>query len=157
MNRKGLCLCTALFEEMMKKREIRASRVADREVYPALLITVAALGAAAVIWIAAGKPTISNCWFFSEYHIYCPGCGCTRALIALLHGNLLQSVYYNPAVAYTVGLLGLYLTTQTVQRLRRGRGWALRYADWWFPGLVSILAVNCLLRNILWWGAGIPL
>lgn len=141
----------------MEKRKKQTDRITDREAYPALLITAAALLAAAAIWAVAGKPTVSYCWFYSEYHIYCPGCGCTRALTALLRGDILRSLYYNPAVAYTAGLLGVYLVSQTIHRLRRGRGWALRYADWWFPGLAWILAVNCLLRNLLWWGFEIPL
>ena len=141
----------------MGKQEKKSSRITDQEAYPALLITVIVLLAAAALWFLMGKPTISYCWFYSEHHIYCPGCGCTRALIALLRGDLLQSLYYNPAVAYTVGILGVYLVSQTIQRLRRGRGWALRYADWWFSGLLGILAANCLLRNALWQFFSIPL
>lgn len=38
------------------------------------------------------------CIIHDVMHIYCPGCGGTRAIFALLHGHVLESVYYNPAV-----------------------------------------------------------
>ncbi len=31
-----------------------------------------------------------------ELHLYCFGCGGTRAVTALLHGNILKSLHYNP-------------------------------------------------------------
>lgn len=141
----------------MKKQRSNASAFTDREIYPALLITVAALLAAAMFWVLAGKPTISICWFYSRHHIYCPGCGCTRSLIALLRGEILHALYWNPAVPYTVGLILSYLVSQTVWRLRGRQGWVLRYDGWWFPVLFLILAGNCILRNVLWWCFAIPL
>ena len=125
--------------------------------YPALLITVAALLIAAALWFLLGRPTISACWFYSQHHIYCPGCGCTRSLIALVRGDILNALYYNPAVPFTVGLLLLYLTSQTVWRLRGRRGYVLHYGRCWFPALFVILAGNCILRNMLWWCFAIPL
>lgn len=38
------------------------------------------------------------CVIHDVLHIYCPGCGGTRAIISLLQGRVLESVYYNPAV-----------------------------------------------------------
>lgn len=129
----------------------------DKEVYPALLITVAALAAVAALWYFCGQPTISTCWFYSRFHIYCPGCGCTRALIALIQGDILRALYYNSAVPYTAGLILAYLISQTVWRLRGRQGWVLHYSHWWFPVLFLILAANCALRNVLWWCFAIPL
>ena len=133
------------------------SLIGDREAYPALLITVATLLAAAGLWSCMGSPTISACWFYSEFHIYCPGCGCTRALIAMLPGNVITSLYYNPAVLLTSLLIGAYLLSQTLWRLLGKRGPVLHYRAWWMPALFILLAANCLLRNVLWWGFGIPL
>ena len=141
----------------MKKLRTDSSAFTDREIYPALWITVGALLIAAALWLLAGKPTISVCWFYSNYHVYCPGCGCTRSLIALVRGDILYALYCNPAVPYTAGLILAYLVTQTVWRLRGRRGWVLQYAGWWFPGLFMILAINCILRNVLWWCFAIPL
>ena len=38
---------------------------------------------------------------------YCPGCGGTRALIALAHGNLGQALWYHPPVVVTLGNVAL--------------------------------------------------
>lgn len=38
----------------------------------------------------------SECYFRTHWKLYCPGCGGTRALLALMHGDLLLSLKYNP-------------------------------------------------------------
>ena len=62
----------------------------------ALAATVAACGAvaAAGAWVlqrvdpnAAGSP-LPGCVFYQFTGLYCPGCGMTRALHALVHGDL---------------------------------------------------------------------
>ncbi len=35
------------------------------------------------------------CPFYSLLHIDCPGCGATRAMSALLHGEFLQAIQFN--------------------------------------------------------------
>lgn len=39
-----------------------------------------------------------GCSFKTRLHIYCPGCGGTRALKALLQFHPIKSLYYNPIV-----------------------------------------------------------
>ena len=38
------------------------------------------------------------CAVHELFHVYCPGCGGTRALFELFHGNIIGSLYCNPAV-----------------------------------------------------------
>lgn len=38
----------------------------------------------------------SECYFRVHWRIYCPGCGGTRALVALMQGQIIQSIKYNP-------------------------------------------------------------
>lgn len=130
--------------------------ITDREAFPALWITAVALLLCYLLWRAVGRPTVSGCWIYSTYQVYCPGCGGTRALTALAHGHLLRSAYYNPAVPLAGVTVALYLTTQTLKRLR-GCGRALHYSVRWPRTLAAVLLINCLVRNLLWLGFGIPI
>lgn len=55
----------------------------------------------------------TGCTIRDQYHIYCPACGGTRALEALLQFHPLESLYYNPIVilllAFIIFMAGLNL------------------------------------------------
>lgn len=137
---------------------MRGSLITDREAYPAAWITLAALAGAFLLWrFALGEPTVSRCWVWEHWHVYCPGCGGTRALIALARGQIRGALRCHLPVVAALALAAAYLLTQTVWRLRGRRGWALHYRPWWPALLVGLFLVNCLARNVLWLGFGIPL
>ena len=137
---------------------MRGSPITDREAYPAAWITLAALAGAFLLWrFALGEPTVSRCWVWEHWHVYCPGCGGTRALIALARGQIGEALRCHLPVVAALALAAAYLLTQTVWRLRGKRGWALHYHRSWPALLVGLFLVNCLVRNVLWLGFGIPL
>jgi hypothetical protein len=45
------------------------------------------------------------CPIYRYLHLYCPGCGSTRALAALLHGRVGEAMHYNPLFVALVPLL----------------------------------------------------
>ena len=125
-------------------------QMSDREVYPAIWIVVGALLIAFLVWkYLLDEPTIAGCWIYQHLHLYCPGCGGTRSLIALFKGQLLRSLWYHPAVPFTVAVTGVYLLSQTLWRLRGKKGWALHYHSSWPMILLVLILFNCLLRNVL--------
>ena len=97
------------------------------------------------------------CVFSTYLHIYCPGCGGTRAVEALLRGHILESVWYHPIVMYTVLVFGGFMLTQGLERLgfRHVRGW--RYHDWHLYGAVVVLVCNFLIKNLLRWIWGVTI
>jgi len=131
-------------------------RITDREVYPAIWILLVSLAGAFFIWkYLLHEPTISRCWIYQTWNIYCPGCGGTRALLMLIKGKLLQSFWYHPVVPVTVGLTGMYMTSQTIWRLRGKSGWVLHFHSICVPSLLGLVIINCLFKNLLWLVFGI--
>lgn len=51
---------------------------------------------------------VQRCYFHDITHLYCPGCGGTRAVYALLTFHPIQSFLSNPIVVYAAGLLLYY-------------------------------------------------
>ena len=90
--------------------------------------------------------------------LYCPGCGGTRAFIALTHGQFLKSLYYHPLVLYTVVCLTWYLLKQIV-KVTSGEKVSIPMPD--SKLLISIAAIvviaNCIVRNVLYLGWGISI
>lgn len=136
----------------------RHRHAADEQIYPAVWITLLLLTGCGLLWHGVlGRSTVSACWIYSRWHLYCPGCGGTRAVIALLQGRIGDAFRYHPAVPVLAASVGAYLISQTLWRLRGRRGWVLRYSDRWLYGFLALLAVNCIVRNVLWRCFGVPL
>lgn len=126
------------------------SKISDKEVYPAMWVALFCAAGAYLLWrYGLGAPTISSCWIWKHLHLYCPGCGGTRALIALFHGRFLRALWYHPAFALGVVWWIVYMVSQTIWRLRGHKGWVLRYSDRWLIGLVLVAGINCVVRNLL--------
>lgn len=95
------------------------------------------------------------CFFYTVTHFYCPGCGNTRTVLALLHGHPLQALHNNAAFCYLlVVLVLLYLQKvlrcfgKPVQLLPKGN---------WFPVVsVCICMAYCLIRNFIPWMQPLP-
>ena len=80
---------------------------------------------------------------------YCPGCGGTRAVAALLRGDILMSLYYHPIVIYAVVLFAVFMVTQTLEILTHDKVTGMKYRDAYiYIGLV-IIAVNWIVKNVL--------
>ena len=52
---------------------------------------------------------------------YCPGCGGTRAIHALLHGHIVRYFFYHPIVVSTAVFFGWFMLSQTIEKASRGR------------------------------------
>ena len=61
------------------------------------------------------------CVFHKWTGYYCPGCGGTRAVKALLRGDVIGSFFYHPVVLYGAVLYGWYMLSHTVEYLSKGR------------------------------------
>ena len=71
-----------------------------RVVRAAIFVTVAAV--ASYLLAAAQVP----CGFASVFHVPCPGCGSTRAMLALATGDIHGLVRFNPLAPFMTLLIG---------------------------------------------------
>lgn len=106
----------------------------------------------AVLWplfLKAAPSLRLECRFYAVTGFYCPACGGTRALNALLSGHLLLSLRLNPAVAFGAAVFALFMVTQAIERLSRHRlKIGLKYRNIYVYLWLCILLVWWIIRNI---------
>lgn len=101
-------------------------------------------------WVS---PMLAGCFFHDRLFLYCPFCGGTRAVGALLRLQLVQAWNFNPVV--TIGVFTfLLLDLLAFIRLLRGKSRLYPIPAWgWIVAVVILLAYG-ILRNYLMlrWG-----
>lgn len=99
----------------------------------------------------------AECGFRVRHGIYCPGCGGTRALIALLEGDLIQSLRYNPITF--LFLLDVFLMTLfwIIRKATKGKCRFIWFRLLYNVGLLLFIGVYFVVRNYLWFAHGIDL
>jgi hypothetical protein len=97
-------------------------RPAPRRDLPAAWLAAAILGGAALLpptWASAGPPL---CPFRLVTGLPCPGCGLTRSLVSLMHGDLSAAVLFHPLGPVVAAIL-LALVLGAVWRTWRAARW----------------------------------
>ncbi len=97
------------------------------------------------------------CMFFALSGFYCPGCGGTRALESLLHGRILQSLWYHPAVLYGAVMFLGFMGTHTLEILLIGRVRGWKFHEWYLYGGIAVILGNWAVKNILLRCFGMPI
>lgn len=95
------------------------------------------------------QSSFGSCIFFDIFHLYCPGCGGTRAIRALCSGRVLVSFWYHPLVPYSAGVYVFFMLSQTWERLKLPGLKGIHYRDAYAYIAIGILAFNFVLKNIL--------
>lgn len=62
-----------------------------------------------------------QCPIFRLTHLYCPGCGATRAIAALLHGRLAEAFHYNALLTVLLPFLIAYFALAYWKAMTRER------------------------------------
>ena len=119
----------------------------DDYIYYSLLITIIILCIIGII--IQNYIKIPECIIYKNLHIYCPGCGCTRAFIAMMEGNFLESIYQNSTVLYTTIITLIYIVSQTISRITKIEKIAIKYTPLFLYSGIGMLIFNCILKNIL--------
>jgi hypothetical protein len=116
--------------------------------WPAVVAGVAAAG---TLYIASHNPhtpgATYECPLYAATGLYCPGCGGTRAVYDLAHGDVAGAMSMNPLFTVAVPLLAVLW----IRWVLRGQGVTLR--EWPFPtwaaiALPVVIFGFAILRNI---------
>ncbi len=93
--------------------------------------------------------TLPPCIYYTTAHIYCPGCGFTRAVEALMRGDVLLSLRQNPLLIIGMVLLAVYY----IGFLVRAFGGSLKIKFLHSTGILwaslIFLSVFTVLRNVI--------
>lgn len=97
------------------------------------------------------------CAFLYYTHMYCPGCGGTRALKSLLKGHVVRSLCYNPAVV--LGAILILYYEVTVLMTIFGKQGRIYYTRNMKPIIIYVIIVLAffIIRNVLLVGFGIDI
>ena len=95
------------------------------------------------------KNIVPPCMLHQLTGLYCPGCGGTRAVMALIKGRCLSSFFYHPVVLYSFLLAAYFMISNTIQLCGKGR-WniGMKYKDRYLYILIGILLGNWVVQNI---------
>lgn len=90
---------------------------------------------------------LPGCFVYKYLHLYCPGCGNTRSITALLHGDLAASLRYNP-----IPILMLLLTVLAyLEYASTSFGKPIKLLPrklWFYLVLIILMVIYFILRNI---------
>ena len=91
----------------------------------------------------------TECWIHRTGGIYCPGCGGTRAVFALIHGRIFLSAWYHPAVLYAVVLYLVFMLRGAVTLCTKGRLPFMRWRLGYVYGGIAVILIQFLVKNVL--------
>lgn len=97
------------------------------------------------------------CLFHELTGLYCPGCGGTRALKALLMGRPLLSILYHPLIFYCALVALWFSVSYAVYWKTRNPRFRLYLENGYIYVGIGIIAVNFVLKNYLLAVKGIDL
>lgn len=89
------------------------------------------------------------CLFQLLTGLYCPGCGGTRALRALLSGHPALSFQYHPLVLYMAAVVTVELLSLAVSRVAKNPRYYLGHENMFVYMGAAIAVVNWLYKNYM--------
>lgn len=95
------------------------------------------------------------CGFYQLTGYYCPGCGGTRAVVALLHLHILQSLRCHPLVLYTAVILGAFWIGKTLEIVIGRQRRRMRLKPVYLYLALGVVLIQWIIKNGLLYARGI--
>lgn len=117
--------------------------------YMGLCIGILACILIILLWLTDSnlRKLVPPCSFHSVTGFYCPGCGGTRAVHALLHGRILESLRYHPFVLYFAVGYVVYMLSHLLDIMSKGRVKGLSFCPYYWYVAVGLLLGQWVLKN----------
>jgi len=93
-------------------------------------------------------PFIPLCPFYSIFHLYCPACGNTRSVLALLRGDFLSSLRYNIIPILLIVLLTLAYIELVCYSFGKHKPILPRKLSFYLEG-IALLCLYLVIRNFI--------
>ncbi len=91
---------------------------------------------------------ITDCPSHIFFGVYCPFCGGTRAMSALMRFDVVASLIYNPAIIPSMIAFGVY-DILALRAILKNEQTVLHVHKWVWISLTAILLLNWIIRNML--------
>lgn len=89
------------------------------------------------------------CMVYTFTGLYCPGCGGTRAVLALLEGRFFVSFLYHPIVLYGVVIYLWFMISHTIERLSGHKiPIGMKYREIYLWLALGIVVINIAVKDI---------
>lgn len=107
--------------------------------------------------IEIGSEWMQQCQLHYWTGLYCPGCGATRAVTFLIHGDIINSIFYYPAVTPTVIFVAVYIVSHTLRKITSGKIKGIHYRGWYVVVPAMLVLVNFIWKNYYYIVEGVSL
>ena len=113
-----------------------------------ILLVISGLGAILAFYILARNKIALGCIFYQLTGLQCPGCGNSRALIALLEMNFKKAISYNLMFPLEIGYLIWVVIQSGLSFLNTGR-FSYKPKKIWIDATILIMVIAWgFIRNI---------
>lgn len=113
------------------------------------LLLCAVLYALAFSYAKSIGSSFFQCRFSSRLHLYCPGCGGSRAVLALCRGHVFEAFRYYAPLPIAAALLALTDVRMISFLLKKGNFPSRRYGYVCLFVCVGSIVIQLVLRNVL--------
>ena len=96
------------------------------------------------------------CVFYTLTGYFCPGCGGTRSLRALLSGKIFVSAVDFPMIFYAAVIFAWFMISQTIDRISGHRlPIGMKYRDTWVYAALVIVVIHFVVKNLFYIKTGV--
>lgn len=141
---------TIVDAQQVQKPDRRASHLFAHPLAAPLAVGIAAVSALALV--SARNPHVQGSFFVCPFHaatgLDCPGCGATRGLYELVHGNLVAMADCNLLLALALPFLALRYVQWTGVRAGRFRPRMTLAKPRWIIAFGIVVIAFWVVRNL---------